>query len=184
MCDIENSAANNRANTTNIKTLDKASFIDILESNKGILYKVANSYCKDSEDRQDLIQEITIQLWKSFHKYDSQYKISTWIYRIALNVSISYYRKESTRKNFTVVTDHLIDIQEQSDEDLEPQILQLHLFIQQLKPLDKALMILYLEDKGHLEMSEILGINTSNVATKIGRIKQQLKTQFSKTQTN
>jgi RNA polymerase sigma-70 factor (ECF subfamily) len=184
LCDIGRSAANNRANTTNIKTLDKAPFIDILENHKGILYKVANSYCKDSEDRQDLIQEITIQLWKSFHKYDTQYKVSTWIYRIALNVSISFYRKERTRKSLTIATDQLVDIQENINDDLEPQILQLNLFIQQLKPLDKALMILYLEDKGHQEISEILGISTSNVATKIGRTKQQLKTQFSKTQTN
>jgi RNA polymerase sigma-70 factor (ECF subfamily) len=110
--------------------------------------------------------------------------VSTWIYRIALNVSISFYRKESTRKNFTVVTDQLIDVQENINDDLEPQISQLHLFIQQLKPLDKALMILYLEDKSHQETSEILGISTSNVATKIGRIKQLLKTQFSNTQIN
>ena len=141
---------------------------------------MANSYCKDPEDRQDLLQEITIQLWKSIDKYNDQFKMSTWIYRIALNVSISYYRKESTRKRHTVATDQFIDLQEDSNDHLESQTAQLLFFIQELKPLDKALMILYLEDKDHTEISEVLGISKSNVATKIGRIKQQLKTQFSK----
>jgi RNA polymerase sigma-70 factor (ECF subfamily) len=116
--------------------------------------------------------------------YNDAFKMSTWIYRIALNVSISFYRKERTRKSHTVTTDQLLDIPEHPEASLAPQILQLQLFIQQLKPLDKALMILYLEDKSHQEISEILGISPSNVATKIGRIKQQLKTQFSKTPTN
>ena len=106
--------------------------------------------------------------------------MSTWIYRIALNVSISYYRKESTRKRHTVTTDQFIDIQEDSNDHLESQTAHLLLFIQELRPLEKALMILYLEDKDHTEISEVLGISTSNVATKISRIKQQLKTKFSK----
>lgn len=106
--------------------------------------------------------------------------MSTWIYRIALNVSISFYRKESTRKSRTITIDHFIDLQEDSNEDMESQTTQLLLFIQELRPLEKALMILYLEDKDHTEISEVLGISKSNVATKISRIKQQLKTKFSK----
>ena len=79
--------------------MDKADkteqFISLIESNKGIIYKVANSYCSDTENRKDLIQEIIIQLWLSLEKYDSRFRISTWMYRIALNVSISFYRKEN-----------------------------------------------------------------------------------------
>ncbi len=73
---------------------DSGLFLSVVETHKGILYKVANAYCKDAFDRQDLIQEILVQLWKSFERYDSQYKHSTWIYRIALNVAISFYRKD------------------------------------------------------------------------------------------
>lgn len=71
----------------------------IVENHKGIIYKVANSYCKDDDDRKDLVQEIVIQLWRSFHRFNNSVKLSTWIYRVALNVSISFYRKDSKRKN-------------------------------------------------------------------------------------
>ncbi|MND37875.1 RNA polymerase sigma factor [Solitalea canadensis] len=74
-------------------------FLSIIQANKGIIYKVANTYCKDMEDRKDLVQEISIQLWKSFDNYSSQYKYSTWMYRIALNVAISFYRKENRRRD-------------------------------------------------------------------------------------
>ena len=78
-------------------------FLSVIETNKGIIYKVANSYCKDTEDRQDLVQEIVLKLWKSFDSYDEHFKHSTWIYRIALNTAISFYRKEKTRKEITKV---------------------------------------------------------------------------------
>ncbi|MGN5954026.1 RNA polymerase sigma factor [Sphingobacterium lactis] len=74
-------------------------FLDVIQTHKGILYKIANSYCKESEDRKDLIQEIIIQLWKSFDNYNHKYEYSTWIYKISLNVAISFYRKESKRLN-------------------------------------------------------------------------------------
>ena len=74
-------------------------FLAVLQSHKGIIYKVARSYCADSDDREDLVQDIVFQLWKSFDSYSDEYKYSTWIYRIALNVAISNYRKESRQKS-------------------------------------------------------------------------------------
>lgn len=76
-----------------------ALFLSVIEAHKGILYKIANSYCKDPEDRKDLVQEIIVQLWKSFDRYTDQYRYSTWIYRIALNAALSFYRKEARRKD-------------------------------------------------------------------------------------
>lgn len=157
-------------------------FDTLIQHHKGIIYKITNAYCKNEEDRKDLIQEIIIQLWKSFDNYNTQYKQSTWIYRISLNVSISFYRKEKRRNELTqthplsIIThvDTADKIQEQ-----EETIRQLHQFIAELKELDKALMLLYLEEKSHKEMAEIMGISESNVATKIGRIKQVLKLKFS-----
>ena len=78
-----------------------APFLTVIENHKGIIYKVANAYCKLEADRKDLVQEIILQLWKSFDKYNDQFKYSTWIYRISLNVAISFFRKESTRKNIS-----------------------------------------------------------------------------------
>lgn len=160
-------------------------FLSVIESHKGILYKIANSYCKDSEDRNDLIQEIIVQLWKSFETYNDQYKYSTWIYRIALNVAISFYRKENRRKKIAhPITDSILNFAETSStDDTEKNINLLQQFISELKELDKALMLLYLEEKSHKETAEILGISESNVATKIGRIKTILKQKFSSTKT-
>lgn len=156
-------------------------FISVIESHKGILYKIANSYCKDSEDRNDLIQEIIIQLWKSFENYNDQYKYSTWIYRIALNAAISFYRKENRRKEIAnPITDSILNFAEiSSTNDTENNINLLQQFISELKELDKALMLLYLEEKNHKEIAEIIGISETNVATKIGRIKTSLKQKFS-----
>ena len=73
-------------------------FLYVIESNKGIIYKIAKSYCKDTEDRNDLVQEIILKLWLAFDTYNNEFKYSTWIYRIALNTAISNYRKEKVRK--------------------------------------------------------------------------------------
>lgn len=152
----------------------------IIEKNKGIIYKVANSYCKDSDDRKDLVQEIIIQLWRSFKRFDHSSKLSTWIYRVALNVAISFYRRDSKRKMAsTELTESLIAIIPENDpSETESQINQLQQFIGELKDMDRALMILYLEDKSQKEIGEIMGITETNVSTKIARIKEKLKAKF------
>ncbi len=158
----------------------KKIFEDAIEQHKGILFKVARVYCPNENDRQDLIQEMMIQIWQSVHKYNDQYKISTWLYRISLNVAISFYRKSSTRvKKYTELNEQTVEalVEDKSDNEIHLNLLEQ--FISELKEIDKALMILYLEDKSHTEIAEILGISVSNVGTKIGRIKDKLKTRFS-----
>jgi RNA polymerase sigma factor (sigma-70 family) len=155
-------------------------FESIIEQNKGILFKVARTYCPYADDRQDLIQEMMIQIWQSIHKYNDQYKISTWLYRISLNVAISFYRKSSTRvKKHTVLNEQMAEMPTEEQSENEQHLNLLEQFISELKEIDKALMILYLEDKSHAEIAEILGMSVSNVGTKIGRIKDKLKTRFS-----
>jgi len=159
-------------------------FEDIIEQNKGILFKVARAYCPDKEDRQDLVQEMMIQIWQSIHKYNNQYKISTWLYRISLNVAISFHRKKAIRaKKYTGFTKQLITTPMEDKLENETLLNLLEQFINELKEIDKALMILYLEDKSHAEIAEILGISVTNTGTKIGRIKDKLKTQFSQLKT-
>jgi RNA polymerase sigma-70 factor (ECF subfamily) len=155
-------------------------FLSVLEKHKGILYKVANSYCKDAEDRKDLIQEMVYQLWRSFDKYQEQYKYSTWIYRIAFNVSISFYRKENSRKIVSVpISNSLLNFSETSiSEEEVPGLKLLQQFISELKELDRALMLLYLDEKSHKEIAEIMGLTETNIATKISRIKNNLKQRF------
>lgn len=159
----------------------KAQFLQLIEQNKGIIYKVARSYGKNEEDREDLFQEIIIQLWKAFERYDEQYKLSTLMYRIALNVAISFYRKDRKRIELeSPLTEGMTEIADDNGNSaLESNINLLQQFINELKELDKALMILYLESKSYKEIAEILGITETNVATKVSRIKEQLKQKFS-----
>lgn len=156
-------------------------FLSVIQAHKGILYKVANSYCADAEDRKDLVQEIIVQLWKSFNRYTNQYKYSTWIYRIALNVAISFYRKENRRKEVSnpLSDDGILNLVDTSGTgETEKNLGLLQQFIAELKELDKALMLLYLEEKTYKEIADIMSISETNVATKIGRIKTILKQKF------
>lgn len=155
-------------------------FQELIEQHKGILFKVARTYCQNEEDRQDLVQEIMIQLWQSFHRYNDKFKISTWMYRISINVAISFYRKNLVRRgNNMPLNEQINEIQHDEKSEKEQQLNLLERFINELKEFDKALMLLYLEDKSHAEISDILGISVGNVGTKVGRIKDKLKQRFS-----
>ena len=153
-------------------------FIALIQQNKRILFKICNSYCRDRSDREDLAQEIVYQLWRSFATYNANFKFSTWMYRVALNVAISFYRKDRRQKNVHVLSENLIEIENEQEDDLEENIQRLQGFILELKELDRALILLYLEDKSYGEISEILGITVTNVATKLSRIKELLKLKF------
>ena len=155
-------------------------FLAIVEANKGILYKIANAYREGEDDRKDLIQEIIIQLWQSFDKYDPKFKLSTWMYRIALNVSISLNRKAKSREKISQpISDTVIYLLESEETVLpDPNLAMLHQFIAELKELDRALILLYLEEKSQREMAEILGISSTNVSTKVTRVKEKLRKKF------
>lgn len=154
-------------------------FLSILESHKGIIYKVANTYCYDKSDRDDLIQEITLQIWKSIENYNKQYKWSTWVYRIALNTSISFYRKNRTHKVKTVDLDQIIEIPNAYDEPSDDEnFILLRKFIRELKEIDKALILLHLEGLSSREIASIIATTQTNVTTKISRIKKKLKLKF------
>ncbi len=161
---------------------DTATFLTVIDSNKGIIYKVANSYCKDDENKKDLIQEIIIQLWTSFDKYDEKYKLSTWMYTIALNVSISFYRKENRRNEISnPLPKDVLHFQDEHSSNSNTNIDLLHQFIKELKEIDRAIVILYLEENSQEEIAKILGLTVTNVSTKVSRIKQQLKQKFATT---
>lgn len=146
---------------------------------KNLIYKVCHSYCSNPSDHKDLEQDIILQLWSSMKRYNGSVKMSTWIYRIALNTAISHYRNEQKRNH--VASENFMFLQAiEYDPETDERIKRLYAFIEQLNYLDKALMLLYLDETRHKEISEILGITESNVSTKINRIKQQLKIFFQK----
>jgi len=154
-------------------------FQTLVEEHKKILYKVCNSYCRNRDDREDLAQEIIIQLWQSFGKFDERYRFSTWMYRIALNVAISFYRRESTRTRHVISDEeHLLEAIDDTDSQPE-DIRLLYQFIEGLDPLNKALVLLYLDGNSYQEIADVLGISETNVATKINRLKKTMKQEFS-----
>ncbi len=159
----------------------KEAFLSLVLKNKGIIIKICNSYCRNKANRQDLAQEITYQLWRSGNSFDTDHTFSTWMYRVALNVAISFYRKEKKSETVISISENEVDIEDKADgsDELEENINQLQQFISELKELDKALMILYLESKSYAEIAEILGITETNTATRISRIKDKLKQKFS-----
>jgi RNA polymerase sigma-70 factor (ECF subfamily) len=151
-------------------------FIGLVNANRGMLYKVCRMYGATEHDRQDLFQEIVIQLWRAYPTFRGEAKFSTWLYRIALNTAISDLRKQ--RRHITPVDPELLptelqDIQYSTDK--EEQVQQLYAAINRLTEVEKALTMLYLEDKSYLEMEEILGISQNNLRVKMNRIKDKLR---------
>ncbi|MGC4036329.1 MAG: RNA polymerase sigma factor [Chitinophagaceae bacterium] len=163
---------------------EKEEFLHLIEANKAIIYKICNSYCQQPSDREDLAQEIIYQLWKSGKSFKGEYKFSTWMYRVALNVAISFYRKRKTTHLPISLNEYAQDVEDEDDgaSVKEENINRLQQFINELKELDRALMILYLEEKSYKEISEILGISETNVATRISRNKENLKQKFATSQ--
>lgn len=150
-------------------------FQTLIDEHKKILYKICNSYCRNRDDREDLAQEIVIQLWKSFRTFDERRCFPTWMYRIALNVAISFYRRESTRTRHVLSSDEELLKVAVETEDQSEDLLRLYQFIDGLDPLNKALILLYLDGNNYQEIADVLGISETNVATKINRLKMKLK---------
>jgi RNA polymerase sigma-70 factor (ECF subfamily) len=155
-------------------------FLAVIEQHKGIIYKIAKSFKKGEDDKNDLVQEIIFQLWRAFPSFDGQSKLSTWMYRVALNVAISSYRKERNKNQLIIPwPENLMDFTAEEEPD-GANLNLLQQFINELKELDRALMLLYLEEKSGKEMADILGLSEANIRTKTNRIKEQLKQRFSK----
>jgi RNA polymerase sigma factor (sigma-70 family) len=158
---------------------EKKSFLTLINENQRIIFKICNVYCKNEAEREDLHQEIIYQLWKSGKRYNANQTFSTWMYRVALNVAISFYRRKLTspvialNESYAEIADN-----NESTEKLEEDSVHLQKFIADLKELDRAVILLYLEEKTYKEIAEIVGISETNTATKINRIKNQLKKYF------
>jgi len=155
-------------------------FVELVQQNSGIIYKICNAYCANRSDREDLAQEIIYQLWKAGKSFDAQYKFTTWMYRVALNTAISFYRTGSRKTNTVALHETGFDVEDKTpgENNLEENITLLQKCISELKELDRALMILYLEAKSYSEIAEITGLTETNVATRINRAKEKLKQKF------
>lgn len=147
-----------------------------IKENELLLYKICRIYAFTGADRQDLFQEIVIQLWKAFPKFKGHSKFSTWLYRVAINTAITGLRKKNIPVTFyepEKLPVHLTNDTRSIEEEERWQ--QLYQAIEQLNPIEKSIVLLYLEDKSYDEMEDILGINGTTLRVKMNRIKEKLR---------
>ena len=157
------------------KELEKK-FVSELQQNQGIIHKICRAYAKDDAAHKDLFQEISIQLFRAYPKFKGEAKFSTWMYRVALNTAISLYRKSKREIKTSEIFDNLKELEfHDYDATKDNQVKQLYKAIHTLNDIDKALALMYLDDKPYAEISITLGISEVNARVKMNRVKTKLK---------
>jgi RNA polymerase sigma-70 factor (ECF subfamily) len=154
-------------------------FIQLLNKHQNIIHKVCSVYMNDYAAKEDLFQEVTLQAWKAYPNFRGDAKFSTWLYRIALNTAITFYRKEK-KQIPTFTAEVLPEAALEEHNPIEEQVKAMYKAIGELSKIDKALIMLYLEDYNYNDIGEMLGISANNVAVKINRLKVKLKEQTQK----
>ena len=157
----------------------QSDFIELIEVNRKLIYKVSYMYCDNTLDKKDLFQDIITNLWIAYPSFQNKSKISTWIYRIALNTAITWlrdYTKKSKRIEYTDLIPHFTN---EHDNTIDELYNQLYRAIDTLGKIDKAIILLLLDEYSYDEIAEIVGLTMTNVATKISRIKAKLRDQLS-----
>lgn len=151
-------------------------FLQLINQNQGIVRKVCHLYGRNDTDKEDLYQEIVIQLWKAFSSFRGEAKFSTWMYRIALNTAISNLRKQIKKVALSfpefIPHEHADTNEEKIKEE---KLTEMYAAIRRLTEVEKAIVMLYLEDKSYEEMEEILGISNGTLRVKMNRIKDKLR---------
>lgn len=147
---------------------------EYIENNRAIIYKICRAYARSEADFHDLFQEVCLQLWKSRDRFDNSSKLSTWIYRVTLNTCLTMTRSERKGPETVEVreTDAVTCPPEQSEEARRLEVL--YAALRKLPESERAIILLYLEEKSYKEIAEVLGISLSNVGVKLSRIKTKL----------
>lgn len=154
----------------------KEEFIAWIAENERIIYKICKMYCRSDEDEQDLFQDIVLQLWKSFPSFKKESKLTTWIYRVALNTAITRLRKEKKKPIQQSIDEDVLQIPSASFDVKDENFDYMINAIDKLSDIEKSIMVLYLENHSYREMAEVLGITESNIGFKINQIKNKIKT--------
>jgi len=159
--------------------MDKTkNFISMIRDCEGILYKISRIYSEDMIDRQDLYQDIVYQLWKSFNSFKGDAKLSTWVYRVALNTAISHLERSGKTRNKVPINEDVFNRFEETDHLMDERVEALYTQIKKLDLIEKGVILLYLESKSYEEIAVITGFSVSNVGTRLNRIKNKLREQI------
>lgn len=155
-----------------------ATFLRLLRANEGRLRRLSRVYGRDTDDQNDLYQEMLVALWRSLPSFRGDAKVSTWLYRVALNTALSHRRRQVARKEVSL-EDRPADWRDtrpRADERLaeKENVARLYAAIGRLGGVDKALIMMYLDDRSYREMSEVLGLSETNVGVKLHRIRHRL----------
>ena len=151
-------------------------FVKDLQQNQGIIHKICRAYTTNNDAHKDLFQEISIQLFKAYPKFRGESKFSTWMYRVALNTAISLYRKSKRKVQTSQLFDNLKELEYQEyDVTKDQQLSLLYKAIQSLNDIEKALCLMYLDEKSYTEIALTLGITEVNARVKMNRTKTKLK---------
>lgn len=159
----------------------KNEFQHIIDQHYGILYKIGRAYTQDQADFEDLYQEMLIQLWQSFPRFQGNAKLSTFIYRVALNTALTHQRKAKRRVDQASLEDQLYRLPDSSDGDVEAikqqeqRVNMLYECINELKKEDRAIILLHLEGNAYEEMADVLGITVNNIGVRLLRVKKRLQ---------
>ena len=159
----------------------EAIFTDLIREHQGLLFKVTSIYTDNKQDQEDLFQEVVYQLWKYFDSFRNESKITTWMYRVAMNTAITNLKKNKRRPDSISIADTVIkETESLKDDTYEERLRLLYQYLNKLNTLDKGLIFLLLEGKSYKEIAEITGLEASNVGTRISRVKKKLKTNLKK----
>ena len=150
-------------------------FVNLIQANQGLIYKVASIYTRDREEQEDLCQEIIYQTWKSFDYFKKAAKPSTWLYRVGMNTAITHLNKAKKNPVRMSISELKMDFAEEFDSETEEKIQRLYSEIRKLNLLDRGIVFLFLEGKSYEEIAEITGNSVSNVGTRMSRIREKLK---------
>lgn len=147
-------------------------FLDLVHQNQGIIHKICYVYYTNTSKREDLYQEITLQLWKSFSSFKGKSQFSTWMYRVALNTAINMTKRPAFLSDQAADYEPVTDLN--LDQDISEEIKLLYRGISMLEKVEKAIILMWLEDKSYQEIAETIGISSKNVSVKLVRIKTKL----------
>lgn len=153
-------------------------FTRVIKEFEGVIFKITTVYSNTSDDQKDLYQEIVYQLWKSFDSFRKESKISTWIYRVALNTAITNLKKEKRKINSVPIDQVIVQHIDTQDTILEERVSLLYTQIKKLDTVEKGIILLFLEGKTYDEISSITGFSTTAVGTRLTRIKQKIRSQL------
>jgi RNA polymerase sigma factor (sigma-70 family) len=154
-------------------------FIQRINQNIGIAHKICRLYFRDADDREDALQEMMYQLWRSYNSFDNRSKFSTWMYSVCLNTALTYKRKSTRQKDETISREHY-QIENPPKESKDEAINAMLEIVATLSPLNKAIVLLYLEDMSYEEIASMTGLTKSNVSVKLVRIKKELEIEMQK----